>query len=334
VRAVVARLTAALLTGALLTAALLAPAAHAHEVRPAILQATEIAPTLFQVVWKQPVLDDRRLPIEPVLPDDCERLGPPAGELADGALIERWQVRCSLRTGTLAVEGLSRTLTDAMVQIHYLQGDSRTELLRPANARMDLGDRAPAVAAYFGLGVEHLLLGIDHLLFLVGLVLFIHNPWSLVKTITAFTLAHSITLALSVLGHVALAPGPVEVVIALSILFLARELMLPEAQRSGLMRASPWLMALAFGLLHGFGFAGALTEFGLPREQIGLALLLFNLGIEAGQLVVVAGLLGTAWILRQLRVGLPAAFERGPAAAMGCVAGFWTVERIGALALF
>jgi len=315
-------------------AALLAQVARAHEVRPAILQATEIAPTQFQVVWKQPVLDDRRLPIEPVLPDGCEPVGPRAGELASGALIERWQVRCSLRAGTLAVDGLSRTLTDALVQIHYLQGDSRTELLRPSNAQLDLGDRAPAVAAYFGLGVEHLLLGIDHLLFLVGLVLFIHSPWTLVKTITAFTLAHSITLALAVLGHVTLAPGPVEVVIALSILFLARELMLPETERSGLMRASPWIMAFAFGLLHGFGFAGALTEFGLPREQIGLALLLFNLGIEAGQLVVVAGLLGAAWSLRRLRVDLPAAFDRGPAAVMGCVAGFWTVERIAALALF
>lgn len=314
--------------------ALLAPVAHAHEVRPAILQATEIAPALFQMVWKQPVLDDRRLPIEPVLPQGCERLGPRAGELANGALIERWQVRCSLRAGTLAVEGLSQTLTDAMVQIHYLQGDSRTELLRPSNPQVDLGDRTPAVAAYFGLGVEHLLLGIDHLLFLVGLVLFINSPWTLVKTITAFTLAHSITLALSVLGHVTLPSGPVEVIIALSILFLARELMLPQARRSGLMRASPWIMAFAFGLLHGFGFAGALTEFGLPREQIGLALLLFNLGIEAGQLAVVAGLLGAAWTLRRFRGGLPAAVERGPAAAMGCAAGFWTVERIAALALF
>ncbi|MBX3707640.1 MAG: HupE/UreJ family protein [Pseudomonadales bacterium] len=315
----------------LLLALLLQAPAFAHEVRPAVLQATETVPGVFQVVWKQPVLDDRRLPIEPVFPDTCTPLESAAAERAPGALIQSWPIRCSLREGRIEIARLTGTLTDAMVQIRYLDGTSIDALLRPSGPVLDLDGNAPGVAAYFGLGVEHLLLGIDHLLFLAGLVLFIASPWMLVKTITAFTLAHSITLALAALGYLTLPPGPVEAVIALSIVFLARELMLPEARRSELMRMRPWIMAFAFGLLHGFGFAGALTEIGLPRDQLAPALLLFNLGIEAGQLLVVAVLLCGAWVLARMVARPLTGVATGLTFTVGALAAFWTIDRVTAL---
>lgn len=299
----------------------------AHEVRPAYLEITETGPARFDVVWKQPVLADRRLAIEAVLPATCERHDAAVPEHTGSALIERWTTTCDLRSGAIRIDGLAATLTDALVRISYLDGEVRSQILRPATPTLDLGADTPAVGGYFVLGVEHLLFGIDHILFVIGLVLFIRRPWTLVKTVTAFTVAHSVTLALSVLGLVHLPQGPVEAVIALSILFLARELMVPAAGRSRITRAAPWMMAFAFGLLHGFGFAGALVDIGLPRDQLAMSLLLFNLGIEAGQLAVIAALLAVAWLVGRATRLLPAA-ERGFAAAMGCVAGFWTIDRV------
>jgi hydrogenase/urease accessory protein HupE len=299
-----------------------------HEVRPAYLEIRETAPDTFDVTWKQPVLADRRLAIEAVLPAGCAREAVQLPEHTGSALLERWQTRCDLTRGTLRIDGLAATLTDTLVRISYLNGDVRSQILRPAEPSLDLGADTPAIGGYFVLGVEHLLLGIDHILFVVGLVLFIRSPWVLVKTVTAFTLAHSVTLALSVLGLVQLSPGPVEAAIALSILFLARELMEPEQRRSRLTMAAPWIMAFAFGLLHGFGFAGALADIGLPRDQLAVSLLLFNLGIEAGQLAVIATLLAAGWAARQAAAGMLPLAERGFATAMGCVAGFWTIDRV------
>lgn len=308
--------------------ALAASGAGAHEVRPAYLEITETAPDRFDVVWKQPVLVDRRLAIEPVLPESCEATGARLPEHTGAALIERWETTCDLRSGVIRIDGLSATLTDALVRISYRDGEVRSQILRPATPSLDLGADTPAIGGYFVLGVEHLLFGIDHILFVIGLVLFIRAPLALVKTVTAFTVAHSITLALSVLNLVQIPQGPVEAVIALSILFLARELMVPEARRSRITRAAPWIMAFAFGLLHGFGFAGALSDIGLPREQLAMSLLLFNLGIEAGQLMVIAVLLAAEWLVRRAATNhLPLA-ERAFTVAMGCVAGFWTIDRI------
>lgn len=303
----------------------------AHEVRPAFLEIVETSPGGFQVTWKQPVLADRRLAIEVVLPEACERQGPVRPEVTGGALIERWTVSCSLRAGRVAIDGLAATLTDALVRISYLDGDVLSRLLRPADPALDLSATTALAGGYFVLGVEHLLFGIDHILFVVGLVLFIRAPWPLVKAVTAFTVAHSITLTLSVLDLVTLQPRPVEAVIALSILFLARELMMPEQRQSPLTRSAPWLMAFAFGLLHGFGFAGALSDIGLPRDQLAWSLLLFNLGIEAGQLLVIAVLLSLLWLLRRVVAAPLPLLERAFTLTMGCAAGFWTIDRVVAM---
>ncbi|MFW6093702.1 MAG: HupE/UreJ family protein [Pseudomonadota bacterium] len=307
---------------------LLAPGAAAHEVRPAYLQFTETAPERFEAVWKQPVLAGRRLSLEPVLPDACATVTTAAPVRTDGALIERFTVDCGLRSGTLAVSGLSATLVDVVVRVEYLQGDALDRILRPSGASTSLDDPAPPAAGYFTLGVEHLLLGIDHILFVIGLTLLIRRPSTLVATVTAFTAAHSITLAASVLELVRLPQAPVEAVIALSILFLARELVVPESRRSALAATAPWLMAFAFGLLHGFGFAGALAEIGLPGDELGWALLAFNVGIEVGQLGVVAAVSALGAVVRR---GWPARMprlERGFAGAMGSVAAFWSIDRV------
>lgn len=317
----------------------------AHEMRPAFLQLNELEANLFEVLWKQPVLDNRRLPLDPVLPDDCKVLNAKTPERTATALLQTWQTRCDLSTGTLSVAGLTKTLTDVMVRIKYVNGDVVQRILRPDDPNMDLAEDTPYLWSYLIIGMEHLIGGIDHILFVIGLVLYIRGVGALVKTITSFTIAHSITLALSVTGVVYVPQAPVEAVIALSIVFLARELLLPPAQRSPLTQHRPWVMAFGFGLLHGFGFAGALSDIGLPQEQLTMALLLFNIGLELGQLLVVAIVLLLAWAIGPLL----ARFNSGGLApgqlalvnaqanigqlsfplalAMGALASYWTIDR-------
>ncbi len=299
----------------------------AHEVRPAYLQVAETGPGVFSILWKQPILQNRRLPIDPVFPNDCVPTSPELREVTGNALLRSWTIECALREGVIHISGLSRTITDVMVEVSRLDGEQSNHLLRPNSPSLVLSDPSPQVAAYLTLGVEHLVFGIDHVLFVIGLVLFIPSRWALLKTITAFTVAHSITLALSVLELVRLPQAPVEAVIALSILFLARELTMPKARRSALTRGRPWIMALLFGLLHGFGFAGALADIGLPRDQLALSLFLFNVGIEVGQLAIIAVLLAVLWCAR-LIAGSIALAERGFVFAMGSLAAFWTIDRV------
>jgi len=303
--------------------------AWSHEVRPAYLHLNEVASSpgapLFEVLWKQPAVQNGRLAIEPVFPAECtmQETAPP--EITPSALVQRWVTQCDLSTMKIHIQGLSATLTDVMVRVDSADGGSLNFILRPENPTLDLSDSAAPALSYLRIGVEHLVFGIDHVLFVVGLVLFIHSPLMLLKTITAFTLAHSITLALSVLGWVSLPQGPVEAVIALSIVFLARELLQDENQRSRLTLARPWMMAFLFGLLHGLGFAGALNDVGLPSDALWLALLLFNVGIEIGQLIVIGALLLMAWVARRLTE--TSNLIRIGAYGMGCMATYWTIDR-------
>ncbi len=311
-----------------LTIACVAPS-FGHEVRPAYLQLEGQADGSWHVLWKQPVMQDRRLPIDPIFPDTCEMTPSQAPEFTGAALLERWTTTCDLSQAKLRINGLSRTLTDVMLQVRAADGTSESYLLRPESPEIDLANAAPPAFEYLWLGIEHLLFGIDHVLFVIGLVLFIPGRMDLLKTITAFTIAHSITLALSVLEIVSVPQAPVEAIIALSILFLARELVLPEERRSALTRARPWVMALVFGLLHGLGFAGVLAEIGLPKDQLALSLLLFNVGIELGQIIVIIAVLALMWLVRlALRSNAPV---QAYAWAMGCVAGMWTLERVFAV---
>ena len=299
-----------------------AAGASAHEVRPGFLQIDAVDEGTWNVLWKQPVMDNRRLPIDPVFPDDCTA-GPTRTEHTGDALIQRWQLTCDLSDATLSVSGLKRTLTDVLVHVNLADGERVSQLLRADAPTMDLGNPEVPVLGYLILGIEHLLYGIDHILFVVGLVLLISRPWTLVKTITAFTVAHSVTLALSVLGWVSLSQGPVEVMIAVSIVLLAREL---AVGGDTLTRRKPWLMAFAFGLLHGFGFAGALAQIGLPDDALALSLLFFNLGIEAGQLLIVLPLFGGLY-LAQRHVHVDRWVTGAAVYAIGGIAVYWTLDR-------
>ncbi len=312
-----------LLSAVLLLIGNISTVAHAHEVRPAYLQLTEVVEDQYHILWKQPIVQNRRLPIDPVFPEACELADLAAPEVTSAALIYRWQTNCDLAKSTIHISGLTVTLTDVMVRLDRLNGDSNNYLLRPEGPTLDLTDAVASTTSYLVIGVEHLVFGIDHVLFVVGLFLFIRSPLMLLKTITAFTVAHSLTLALSVLEVVSLEQGPIEAIIALSILFLARELVQEEADRSAITNASPWIMAFIFGLLHGLGFAGALADIGLPEDSLWVALLLFNVGIELGQIAIIMLLAAVFWVLSKYRENL----TRITAWGMGSLAAFWTIDR-------
>ncbi len=306
--------------------------AIAHEIRPAYLQITEVGKgeANYHILWKQPVVQNRRLPIDPVFSDECELsdLSPP--EVTSVAILYNWQTECDLSETSIHVTGLMVNHTDVLVRVETLDDEVENYVLRPSNPILDLKEGGAPALDYFIIGVDHLVFGIDHVLFVIGLFLFIQAPIALIKTITAFTVSHSITLALSVLGLVKLDQGPIELVIALSILFLARELVQEESKRSRLTLGRPWVMAFFFGLLHGLGFAGALADIGLPKDDLWLSLLLFNLGIEAGQIAVILVLAIVAWALSQ--INWKQYFNTLAAWGMGSVAAFWTIDR--ALLLF
>ena len=308
---------------------LLSPLSQAHEVRPAYLHIQQKADTngetFYEVLWKQPAVQNGRLAIQPIFDEGCELAEIATPEITASAYLQRWITRCPLKQSTIHIDGLSRTLTDVMVRVDDVDGESSNYLLRPESPTLDLTRSTPGSFSYFVIGIEHLVFGIDHVLFVIGLVLFIRNPWMLLKTITAFTVAHSITLAFSVFGWVQLDQRPVEAIIALSILFLARELVSSEQDRSRLTQASPWIMAFVFGLLHGLGFAGALRDVGLPEDTLWLALLLFNVGIEVGQLLIIAAFAAVAWVARHFT--RLETLTRYGAYAMGCLAAFWTIDR-------
>jgi hydrogenase/urease accessory protein HupE len=272
-------------------------------------------------------------PIHPSLPKDAVIVALPRVERIFGAEIKRWaiQVPRGLDGWEVSVHGLQSLMTDVLVRIALQDGRVVSHLLRPdaPSFVFDGSDAGPAAGGYFILGVEHILFGIDHLLFVLALMLIVHGVGLLVKTITAFTIAHSITLGLATLGYVHVPSAPVEAVIALSIVFVASEILRRQRGTRGLTERAPWLVAGAFGLLHGFGFAGALSEVGLPANDIPLALLFFNVGVEAGQLAFVVVTLGVIALLRRIR--LPEWAPILPPYAIGSVAIFWVIERTAAI---
>ncbi|NJN51240.1 MAG: HupE/UreJ family protein [Gammaproteobacteria bacterium] len=310
---------------------IVAGAVSAHEVRPGYLEIRAVEQG-YEVLWKAPMRDGMVLPIAPVLPDQCRDLRAPSRQSVAASLIERRHIDCGeagLEGGVIRIEGLATTLTDVVVRIDTPE-HVETLMLKPDRPQFVVAEVAPSTRIawdYFVLGVEHILLGIDHLLFVFGLLLIVSGPWQAIKTITAFTLAHSMTLAAATLGWVAVPQGPVEAVIALSIVFLALEVLRIRAGHPSLAAAKPWLVAFTFGLLHGFGFAGALAEVGLPRADIPLALLFFNLGVEAGQLAFIAVLLAMRAIWQLLRMGDLARFAPAAAYGVGCLASYWVIDR-------
>lgn len=317
-------------------------AAHAHEIRPALLDITEREGGWIDVTWKVPMRGGRRLAVAPVLPDGLVSLGAPSGRLVPGAWIERTTYRAdasALVGKPIVIEGLPALQIDVLLQVSLADGTRHSAILRPGDPVFVMPAReskAQVARAYLRMGFVHILEGADHLLFVLGLLLLVSGVWRLVKTITAFTVAHSVTLGLATLGVVNVPAGPTEAIIALSIVFLAGEIVRKHGGSGtpGITERWPWLVAFAFGLFHGLGFAGALSELGVPRHEVPLALLMFNVGVEAGQLFFVGVVLGVMALLRRARLSTPEWSWRAATYAIGGIAAFWTIERVaGALAL-
>jgi hypothetical protein len=310
--------------------------ASAHEARPGYLELRETKPGSYQVLWKQPAQGEMSLRLEPVFPEGCSFRSGTGTELTPGALLTRGTMTCKdgLAGKTFRVEGLEATMTDVLVRVHHLDGRTETRLLRPVDPSVTFGAATSAgqrAAAYLRIGVEHILLGVDHLLFVLGLMLIVGNRWMLFKTITAFTAAHSLTLAIATLGYASAPLQPLNASIALSILFLGPEIVRVWRGETSFTIRHPWVVAFAFGLLHGFGFASGLAAMGLPKAEIPLALLLFNVGVEVGQLAFVFLMLAMAWSFRQLEIRWARWAAALPGYAVGTLGAFWTIQRTAVL---
>lgn len=308
----------------------------ADEIRPGYLAIKENSPGLFSVVWKIPAKNDKKLSLKALLPENCTNKTPANAQFINGAYIQRWVTACDggLAGKTISIEGLDSTITDVLLRLELLDGGSQSALLTPGDASFLIPAEASSlqiVGTYTWLGMTHILAGIDHLLFVFALLLIVKSYRRLLWTITAFTLAHSITLAGATLGLIHVPQTPVEAVIALSILFLAMEIVHEKNGHPGAATRWPWLVAFIFGLLHGFGFAGALAEIGLPQQAIPLALVFFNVGVELGQLLFISVVLSCGWILHQLKQPkLVSQAETVALYVIGGLSSFWLIERISA----
>ncbi len=324
----------------------------AHEIRPAYLEIKQTTDSTYHVLWKIPLIDNKSPKLDPILPTGFQ-LQQRQESLLAGAYIRKYKgfYAHSLNGKTIAIKGQELTLMDVLVQIHLLDESSYTLLLQPDKPQATIPiepNKWEVVKLYIELGIEHILMGIDHLLFVLGLLLLVQGIGPLIKTITAFTVAHSITLGAATFDLISLPSAPVEAVIALSILFLAREYISvrtppdPLLKRGGgiseqissfnteqsLTARHPWIVAFTFGLLHGFGFAGALSEIGFPQKEVPLALFTFNVGVELGQLLFIGVVYLFLFFWRKLNLSLPRGAWRIVPYAIGTVASFWLVERV------
>jgi hydrogenase/urease accessory protein HupE len=312
----------------------LTAAALADVFRPAYLELRETDQESYDVLWKVPAAGDgRRLAIKVVFPDGTEQRSTPAPYATDDAWIERWRIHYpgGLAGQFVAFEGDAAFVSDVIARVERLDGSSQVERLSagsPGFVVRQPADTQEVAWAYTVLGVEHILGGVDHLLFVLALLIIVRGGKRIVVTITAFTIAHSITLVAASVGLVTIPGPPVEAIIALSIVFVASEIIHGSQGRPGLTARAPWIVAFSFGLLHGLGFAGALAEVGLPQIDIPVALLMFNVGVEIGQLVFVAACLLLAGIATRLSPRSLAWTMPLTAYAIGTVAAFWTIERV------
>lgn len=305
----------------------------AHESQPALLELRQLTPERWEVAWRAPIYYGRPHPARLALPADWQPVGEPTVQRLASADLHRQIVTVPPGTfdgSIIAFAGLEQTITDVFVRLSRLDGSQASQVVRPTEPQAVLrGERPwPATArAYLVLGFHHILLGVDHLLFVLGLLIIVRGTRPLVETITAFTVAHSITLALATLGHANLPGPPLNATIALSILFLGPELVRVWRGQTSFTIRHPWVVAFGFGLLHGFGFASGLSTVGMPRAEIPLALLMFNVGVELGQLAFVALILLCHRAARTLEFRWPRPAELAPAYLIGTLGAYWTIQR-------
>jgi hydrogenase/urease accessory protein HupE len=313
---------------------------RADEFKPAYLQLTQLDRETYDVLWKIPAIDESTtLKVRPRFPDGTEALTPVRSTFSRGVTVQRWRIRVPQGLDGKAVlfSQLSETRIDVLARLVRLGGSVQLERIPPASPRF-VAKPSPGslevVKTYTILGIEHILTGFDHLLYVLGMLILVGGWRRIVVTMSAFTATHSLTLTAAALGWVHVPQPPVEACIALSILFVAREIVQAHRGRSGITARWPWVVSFTFGLMHGFGFAGALAEVGLPQSSIPVALLFFNVGVEIGQLMFVGAVLTViagGWrAARRLRVSPPAWLWRIAPYAIGAVASFWLVERVAA----
>ena len=318
----------------------LAPPAAADEFRPAYLQLRQVDATTYEVLWKLPALDESTtLKLRPQFPPGTQAITPLRSSYAAGTAVQRWRVHADGGLAGKAIEfpNLAASRIDVLVRVERSDGTAQVGRVLPLAPRFVV-TASPGgfevARTYTVLGIEHILTGFDHLLFVLALLILVQGTRRLIATITAFTVAHSLTLFAATLGWLNVPGPPVEAVIALSIVFVAGEIVHAREGRPGLTQRRPWIVAFSFGLLHGLGFAGALAEVGLPPLSIPMALLFFNVGVEIGQLIFIAGVLGAIAvahrIARRLKIDAPAWWWRLPPYAIGGIASFWVVQYVAA----
>ena len=326
-----------LLLGVLFAAAL---PAMADEFRPAYLQLRQVDATRYDVLWKVPALDETTtLKVVPVLPHGARSLTPVHSGYAAGTAVQRWRIEVDGGLADKAIEfsNLSAARIDVLVRLERADGSVQLGRVLPIDSRFVITASPGAfevVQTYTVLGIEHILTGFDHLLFVLALVILVKGVRRLIVTVTAFTVAHSFTLVAATLGWVHVPSPPVEASIALSIVFVAGEIIRARQGNSGLTQRYPWVVAFTFGLLHGLGFAGALAEVGLPQLSIPIALLFFNIGVEIGQLMFIAAVLAVIamgrWMGHRIALSQPQWLWRIPPYAIGGSASYWVIERVAA----
>jgi hydrogenase/urease accessory protein HupE len=332
-------ITGLLRLGWVLALGLALPAA-ADEFRPAYLQLRQVDAASYDVLWKLPALDESTtLKLRPQFPPGTQAITPLRSSYAAGTAVQRWRVRTEGGLAGKAIEfpNLAASRIDVLVRIERSDGTAQVGRVLPVAPRF-IVTASPGnfevAQTYTVLGIEHILTGFDHLLFVLALLILVQGTRRLIATITAFTVAHSLTLFAATLGWIHVPGPPVEAVIALSIVFVAGEIVHARRGRPGLTRRYPWIVAFTFGLLHGLGFAGALAEVGLPPLSIPMALLFFNVGVEVGQLIFIAAVLAAIAAGRRighaLKLAPPAWLWRVPPYAIGGIASFWLVQRVAA----
>jgi len=313
---------------------------NADEIRPALLDIKEQNTGLFAVTWKVPMRGERVLAIRPQLPTSLELLGSPSAQDVAGARIERATYKSnaeSLTGQTIVIDGLAALQTDVLLLIQLQDGTQHSAILRPVSPSFTIpleASKLQVASDYWRMGTIHILEGVDHLLFVLALMLIVSGFGPLLKAVTAFTVAHSITLALATLGVVNLPAAPTEAIISLSIVFLAVEIIRIRHGDTSLTKRYPWVIAFIFGLFHGLGFAGALSEIGVPQHEVPLALFMFNVGVETGQLLFIAAVVSMMTVLKRLPLTAPQGAWRLLPYSIGGIAAFWTIERVMAFIPF
>jgi hydrogenase/urease accessory protein HupE len=309
-------------------------AAHAHESQPGMLDLHQLSENRYEVIWRAPIYYGKPHPARLQLPEQWQDVAEPTvRRLPDSQLFRRIVAvdNGGVEGSVLRFQRLESTITDVFVRLNRLDGSVMTAVARPSKPYVELrGERSIATVArdYIGLGFHHILQGIDHLLFVMGLLLIVKSRKMLVKTVTAFTVAHSITLAIATLGYASVPIPPLNAAVALSILFLGPEIVRTWRGQTSLTILYPWCVAFLFGLLHGFGFASGLTTTGMPKSELLPALLFFNVGVELGQLAFVFIVLALVRSCKMLDVRWPRWAELAPGYAVGSLGAFWTIQRV------